>query len=442
MLHRFYGGVHPAGRKGQTKALTVTPLKTPPARVLLAVVEPLVQPGDHVNMGQRLCNGDGRHPAVHASVSGRVAAVEPCPCVVGGESLAVTIDNDGLDTPAPAGKRAPAESAPNTLDSAEIRAAVAWAGIGGLGGACFSSAAKLEAALGKVDTLIINACECESYLTADHRLLLERAEAVLTGARLLARALELPKVIIAAEGDKYDGISALRALLPLRGGDVEMKVLRTRYPQGAERQLIQKVTGRKVPPGAFPMAVGCAVFNVATAAAVFDAVYDGKPLTHRIVTVTGGAIAQPQNLLVPIGTPISDLIEEAGGFDQHPERVLAGGGMMGIAQRNLTAPITQGVGGIVAMGRKEVKPAAQAAGECLRCGRCAEVCPMGLTPVYLRLYAQARQWRELEQLHITDCIECGACAYACPARIRLVGDIQAGKEGLKAPAAQREEVGT
>ena len=179
------------------------------------------------------------------------------------------------------------------------------------------------------------------------------------------------------------------------------------------------------------MAVGCAVFNVATCAAVYDAVYEGRPLTHRIVTVTGSAIRKPKNLLVPLGTPIQHLVDEAGGWSEHPERLLAGGGMMGVAQSDLTAPVNQGTAAVVALTRKDTRLLTRPEGECIRCGKCVEVCPMRLEPVYLRLYSRAGRPEELQRLHITDCMECGACAYACPARLKLVGDIRAGKELIR-----------
>lgn len=439
MLHRIYGGVRFPGRKRATAALPSVPMESPPARVALAVTVPQVAVGDHVLMGERICAPQGSHGAVHASVSGTVVAIEPHIQLDGHEALCVIIENDAMDTPAKLGVRAPAEALPSFLEVSQIRAAVAWAGIAGMGGAAFPTGIKLGKAQGKVHTLIINGCEGESYLTADHRLMLERTEDVLTGARLLARALGLKSAIIAVESNKYDAITALRSLLPLRGGDVEVQVLPTRYPQGSERQLIQRLAGKEVPPGIFPLDMGYAVFNVATAAAVTDAVYGGKPVTHRIITVTGGAVRKPKNLMVPLGTPISDLIREAGGLSGHTERVVAGGGMMGHAQWDLRAPVTQGTGAVVAMKRKEIGPAGGPEGPCIRCGKCLEVCPLRLEPVYLSLYSRAGNTCELARLRINDCMECGACTYACPAHITLGQDIKKGKQRLGADAELGEE---
>lgn len=439
MLHRIYGGVHFPGRKRATAVLHSVSMVEPPARVALAVTVPQVAVGDHVLLGERICAPQGSKGAVHASVSGTVAAIEPHVQIDGREVLCVVIENDALDIPARLGVRAPAETPPAELEVSQIRAAVAWAGIAGMGGAAFPTGIKLGKAQGKVHTLIVNGCEGESYLTADHRLMLERTEDVLTGTRLLARALGLKSAIIAVESNKYDAVTVLRALLPLRGGDVEVQVLPTRYPQGSERQLIQRLAGKEVPPGVFPLDMGYAVFNVATAAAVTDAVYGGKPVTHRIITVTGGAVRTPKNLLVPLGTPISDLIREAGGFSGHAERVVVGGGMMGLAQRDLNAPVTQGTGAVVAMKRRELGPAGGPEGPCIRCGRCLEVCPLLLEPVYLSLYARTGNTRELARLRAGECMECGACAYACPAHIRLVEDIKKGKRQLRAGGSPGEE---
>ncbi len=439
MLHRIYGGVCFPGRKRATAALHSVPMGEPPERVALAVTVPQVAVGDRVLLGERVCAPQGSKGAVHASVSGRVAAIEPQVQLDGREALCVVIENDGQDSPARLGVRAPAETPPGALEVSQIRAAVAWAGIAGMGGAAFPTGIKLGKARGKVHTLIVNGCEGESYLTADHRLMLERTEDVLTGTRLLARALGLERACIAIESNKYDAITALRALLPLRGGDVEVRVLPTRYPQGSERQLIQRLAGEEVPAGVFPLDRGYAVFNVATAAAVTDAVYGGKPVTHRIITVTGGAVRAPKNLIVPVGTPISDLIREAGGFSGHAERVVAGGGMMGLAQRDLSAPVTQGTGAVVAMKRGELGPAGGAEGPCIRCGRCLEVCPLRLEPMYFSLCVRAGDDRALARLRIGDCMECGACAYACPARIRLAEDIKVGKRRLRAGGASGEE---
>ena len=303
--------------------------------------------------------------------------------------------------------------------------------IAGMGGGAFPAYLKLHSAIGRVDALLLNGAECEPYLTADERLMEERPEAIIGGTRLLMRCLALDRAVIGVEGNKYAAVAALRKQLPLRGGDVEVRTLRARYPQGSEKQLIQKLTGRRVPTGKLPADAGCVVFNVATAAAVYDAVYDAVPLTRRVVTVAGSAVAEPKNLLVPLGTPLEDLIREAGGWCAPPDRVLAGGPMMGAAQFDLSTPVTKGTSAVLGLVAAEIKPANRPEGPCLRCGRCIEACPMGLEPVYLHLYADHGRVRELAGLHIMDCTECGACAYGCPARIRLVHSIRSGKQQLR-----------
>lgn len=449
MLHRFYGGTHPSDRKDLTRKLPTVPLSAPPERVVLplcgpggAPAEALVGKGDTVAVGRLLGAGGGRFAAVHASVSGKVLAVEPRLQSWGAKALSVVIENDGKHTPAPAAwEKAPRRDCPEDLTPGEIVDIVARAGISGMGGAGFPTAEKLRGAVGRADTLLLNGAECEPYITADHRLMLERPEAVVGGARILMRALALEHAVIGVEGNKYDAVTALRALLPLRGGDVTVAVLKARYPQGSEKQLIQRLTGRRVPSGKLPMDVGCAVFNVATAAAIYDAVYDAKPLVERIVTVTGSAVAEPKNLLVPLGTPLEALIKEAGGFAAEPDRVLAGGPMMGTAQFDLSVPVLKGTNAVLGMTWGEVKPANKKESPCIRCGRCVEACPMRLEPIYLRLYADAGRYRELEKFHIMDCIECGACSYSCPARIRLVHSIRSGKQHLRMEKAREKERG-
>ena len=450
MLHRFFGGVRPGDRKNLTRKLPSVPLSAPPRQVILPLegpaggpLRPLVKAGDAVAAGQLLAAGNPRFAAVHASVSGRVLAVEPRLQSWGAKALSVVIENDGKDAAAPpAWEAAKRRDRPEDLTPGEIVEMIAKAGISGMGGGGFPTAEKLKAAIGKADTLILNGAECEPYLTADHRLMLERPGAVLGGARILMRALSLEHALVAVEGNKYDAANALRESLPVRGGDVSVAVVRARYPQGSEKQLIQRLTGRRVPSGKLPGDVGCAVFNVHTAAAVYDAVYDARPLVQRIVTVTGSAVAQPQNLLAPVGTPLEDLVAAAGGFRAEPDRVLAGGPMMGQAQFDLGVPLLKGTGAVVGMTWGEVKPANQKETACIRCGRCVEACPMRLQPVYLRLYADAGRYRELERFHIMDCIECGACAYACPARIRLVHSIRAGKQHLRVEKAREQEGGS
>ncbi len=436
MLHQFFGGVHPAGHKDLSAHKATVPLAKAPAQVVIpmsmhlgAPCKPVVAAGDTVKVGQRIGETAGLGAPIHASVSGKVVAVEERSYGGGGTMLSVVIENDFQDTPDPAIKH---RDGVDALSGAEIIEIVKNAGITGMGGAGFPTHVKLSGAVGKVDTLIINGAECEPYITSDHRLMLERGEAVIGGARLLAKAVGLSEATIGIELNKPDAIEHLKSLA---GGDIHVEGLKTRYPQGAEKQLIQMVTGRQVPPGKLPADVQCLVCNVATAAAVWDAVTEGKPLTHRGVTVTGGAVAEPVNLLAPIGTPVSHLIDMAGGFKTTPDRVLYGGPMMGNPIYDLDVPMMKSSNCILCLTAEEVA-VQDPAQTCIRCGKCVEVCPMKLTPLFMRMNVNKRRWAEVEALRVMDCIECGSCNYICPARLPLVQAFRTAKFAIRDEAAK------
>lgn len=441
MKHSFYGGVHPHDRKEATCRKEVAPLDAAPGQVVIpmsmhvgAPCAPAVQVGDQVTVGQRIANTTGLGAPIHASVSGKVIAVEPRPYVGGNPMLSVVIENDfkntfGSDlTPHPDYEK---------LTPDELVAIIRDAGITGMGGAGFPTHVKISSGLGKVDTLILNGAECEPYITADHRLMLEQGERIIGGVRILMRALGLKGATIGVEANKGDAIEHMQGLLGGDGGGIEVLSLRTRYPQGAEKQLIQRVTGREVPPGGLPAHVGCAVFNIGTAAAVYDAVVSGKPLTERIVTVTGGAVARPRNLLVPLGTPLEHLIQEAGGFKEEPDRVLTGGPMMGTAQFDLSCGAIKGTNAILCLTRAEAAQGDPNA-TCIRCARCVNVCPMHLTPVNMHMFGEKRLWEEVEKMRVMDCIECGSCNYICPARIPLVQSFRTAKFEIRGLQAKQK----
>lgn len=433
MLHRLYGIVHPHDRKGTTNRKSTTVLTHAPEYVVLPMTmhvgnpcTPIVSIGDYVLMGQKIAEPIGLGAPIHASVSGTVVAVEPRPHPNGLHVMSVVIKNDFQDSPAPPLER---KANPENLTGWEIVNLIAEAGIVGLGGAGFPTSAKLKSAIGNVDTLIINGAECEPYITSDHRLMLENGERILGGVKILMHALGLKKALIGIEANKMDGIEHLRSLLPKESG-IKIVVLKTRYPQGAEKQLIQKLTGRQVPSGKFPSDVKCALFNVTTTAAIYDAVVHGLPLTHRIVTVSGGAVDTPRNLLVPIGTPLSLLLEECGGLTEEPGRVLLGGPMMGNAQYNLDAPTIKVTNALLFLRRKECAPLPIKDPPCIRCGRCIKACPLNLTPLLFDLYSKNGRFLELENFHVTDCIECGSCAYVCPSHIQLVQSVRTAKNEI------------
>ena len=331
MNHKFYGGVHPAEHKEATERKPVVPLEEAPAQVVIpmsmhvgAPCKPIVAVGDEVTVGQKIGEIAGLGAPIHASVSGKVVAVEPRPHPGGDVMMSVVIENDFKDTPHPSIVH---RDNVDALTSQEIIDIVKEAGITGMGGAGFPTHVKLSGAVGKADTIILNGAECEPYITADHRLMLERGEAVIGGARFIMKALGLKEATIGIEGNKLDAVEHLKSLLPNGDTSIHVETLKTRYPQGAEKQLIQRVTGREVPPGGLPADVGCTVFNVATAAAIYDAVTEGKPLTHRNVTITGGAIERPMNVNAPNGTPDEHLIKMAAGCKTQQQRLLMGGPM-------------------------------------------------------------------------------------------------------------------
>lgn len=442
MNHKFYGGVHPAEHKEATERKPIVPLSKAPAQVVIpmsmhlgAPCKPIVKVGDKVTVGQQIGEIAGLGAPIHASVSGTVVAVEPRPFTGGDKMISVIIENDFKDTLSPDCKP---RGNVDALTPQELVDIIKTAGITGMGGAGFPTHVKINSAIGKADTIILNGAECEPYITADHRLMLEQGEKVIGGARILMQALGLDKATIGVEGNKLDAVEHLKSLLPTGETGVQIETLRTRYPQGAEKQLIQRVTGREVPPGGLPADVGCCVFNVGTAAAVYDAVVLGLPLTKRALTVTGSAIARPINVLAPVGTPFTHLIEEAGGFAADPARVIAGGPMMGFAQYDLSVTTGKATNSILCLTANDL-PVQDKEQTCLRCGRCVNACPMHLTPLYMHMYADRHLWREVEDLRIMDCIECGSCQYICPARIPLVQSFRTSKFQIRTLAQKRKE---
>lgn len=434
MARAFFGGVHPKGEKELSRDAAPVPIRPKTVTIFLsqhigAPCRPLVRVGDRVTLGQRLGDGEGLCAPVHASVSGTVVAVEPRPHPGGTDMPAVVLENDGKDTLCPTIQK---RERPLTLPPDELIAIIREAGITGMGGAGFPTGAKLASAVGKVDTVLVNGAECEPYITADDRLMRQTPERVLGGLRVICRILQPKRAVVGIERNKPEAIAAMRAAA---GSEEEVLALRVRYPQGAEKQLIQAATGRQVPPGGLPAAVGCAVFNAATCAAIYDAVYDGMPLVRRIVTVTGRALARPSNLLAPIGTPFSELVEACGGFREPPERIFVGGPMMGIAQHTLDAATIKGNNALTCFAASERRR--RAAAHCIRCGKCIDVCPMHLTPVFLFRAQQRGSIEALERGNVLDCIECGSCAYICPAGLELVQSFRTAKKIIR--DAQRRE---
>ncbi len=436
MAFSFFGGIHPKENKwyAENKAVQDFPepdlLVIPMSQHIGAPCKPLVKKGDYVTMGQKIGDNQGLCVPVHASVSGTVKAVEMRPHSSGTTVMSVVIQNDHLDTLCPDIQPRTQEEV-DKLTPEELMDIIREAGIVGMGGAAFPTHVKLSSGLGKVDTIIVNVSECEPYIVADDRLCQEYPNEMISGLRIVMKILGLNTAHIAMEDNKPEAARVLRREIDPRTGIV-LDILPAKYPQGAEKQLIKAVTGREVPSGGLPAAVGCAVFNAASCKAIHDAVYLGMPLIRRIVTVSGDIVMEPKNLMVPIGTSYNDLLE-AVGHSENPYKVLSGGPMMGAAQYDLMVPITKGSNAVTILG-KENRFAVDDS-QCIRCGKCVDACPMRLMPVLMYKALQTNNIEEMKSVHLMDCIECGCCAWTCPGCVPLVLAFRAGKQRVRDAAA-------
>lgn len=403
---------------------------------------PCVKKGDQVKVGQVIGQANGfMSVPVHASISGEVTAVEQIPYLGPAPVMAVSIKNDFSDTWVddlkPLGNV-------ERVDPKLVIPAIREAGIVGMGGASFPTHVKLTFREGAYcDTIVVNGAECETHLTADHRLMIENSERIVDGLRAVMRALNVEKGVIAIEDNKPEAIAAMEKAAVGRAG-VRIQPMITKYPQGGEKQLIEAVTGRQVPSGGLPIDVHVVVLNVGTCAAIADAVIDGKPLISRVTTVTG-CVREPKNLRLRIGTIAEDAIGKCGGFSETPGKVFFGGAMTGLCLPNISVPTAKSTNGIVAFNEKESKSKDES--PCIRCGRCVAACPIGLNPYQIKVAADAGNFELAKKLHVNDCILCGSCAYMCPARRWLTPSFKFAKDKLaaeakaKAAAAKAEQKG-
>jgi len=427
------GGIHPPENKFSVdKAIEVLPLpqkvSIPIAQHIGAPATPVVNKNDEVKTGQIIAKSAGFVSTnIHSSVSGKVVKIDKIVESSGYKKTSVVIEVKG-DEWVETIDRSLDLKKEITIEQSDIINKILDAGIVGLGGATFPSHVKLSVPKGKkAEILIINGVECEPYLTSDHRLMLEKGEEVLVGTKILMKALGVTKAIIGIENNKKDAIEHLISLSKEYDG-IEVNALKVKYPQGGEKQLIQALINREVPSGGLPIDVGAVVHNVGTAYAVYEAVQKNKPLFERVVTVTGDSIQKTSNFIARIGTPVSELIEAAGGKPDDTGKIVSGGPMMGKALNSLDAPVTKGTSGILLFPenkahRKETKP-------CIRCAKCVSVCPMGLEPFLLMTLTQKRLFDKVEKENALDCIECGSCSYTCPADRPLLDYIRLGKSNV------------
>ncbi|HIJ60751.1 MAG TPA: electron transport complex subunit RsxC [Nitrospirae bacterium] len=432
-MQTFKGGIHPPDKKELSKDNPITPQKAP-KKVLIPIIQHIGAPskivvstGQTIKKGELIASPEGFVSApVHASVSGKISGIIDYPTPTGRMVSCVAIENDMTE------EWTTLKDNPDymSLSPDELKAKIKEAGIVGMGGAAFPTHVKLSPPKEKpIDFVIINGAECEPYLTADYRLMLERPEEIVQGLKILMKILDVTKGFIGIENNKPDAIRVLSDTTKSER-DIKIVTLKVKYPQGAEKMLIKACANREVPPRCLPMDVGALVQNIGTTVAVFEAVRFGKPLIERVITVTGEAIKEPKNLYAKVGTLISDLIYECGGFKSPAAKVISGGPMMGFAINTLDMPITKGTSGIVALPEEELLHVDNF-GPCIRCGRCIDACPMGLMPNMLSIMSEKGFYEETKEYNLFDCFECGSCTYVCPSKRPIVQFVRLAKSLTK-----------
>ncbi|MFU0825297.1 electron transport complex subunit RsxC [Clostridium sp.] len=432
-LLTFRRGVHPPHGKYLTENKPIEDLEPkellvfPMSQHIGAPAECLVKKGDRVLVGQKIGQANGFISAnIHSSVSGTVKDVKPVLTAGGTKSLAVIVENDGLyeeiDMPKPKNYK--------DMTKEEIVALIKEAGVVGMGGATFPTNVKLAPPPDKkIDTIILNGAECEPYLTCDHRLMLEDTNMIVEGLKIILHMFPEAKGYIGIEDNKKNAIEAMREAtkdIP----NIEVKALKTKYPQGAEKQLIYAITKREVPSGKLPADAGCIVQNVNTVREVYNAVVNGRPTISRVVTVTGEAVKEPKNLRIRLGMSYRELVEACGGFKEDPVKIISGGPMMGMAVSTLDIPTTKGSSGILCLTEKQAVLPEESS--CIRCGKCVQACPMFLIPSTLDSLGRRKEYDAFEEEHGLDCIECGSCTFVCPAKRHLIQSIRTSKRTVLA----------
>jgi len=429
----FRHGVHPPERKDLTAAVPIRRLPFPD-RVVLPVrqhagkpARPIVGPGDRVERGDLIAEPDGWISSpIHASASGVIEGIGPAPHPDGSWDTAITIAVEPWSAQIPRPRLVPEWKG---LSREELIEAVRHAGVVGLGGAAFPTHVKLSPPEdARLELILVNGCECEPYLTTDHRSMVEYPGRVHLGIRIMMQCLGVNRAVIGVERNKPDAIAALERTIP---GDLDVTVLplTVKYPQGAEKMLIKAVTGTEVPSGRLPLHVGVLVQNAASVATIAEVFETGLPLVERIVTVTGLGVRTPGNLLVPVGTRLGDLLDACGGMTDDAQQIVFGGPMMGAAQANLDTPLTKGTTGVVVLAEREGAPAGS--WPCIRCGHCLDACPVFLNPQRLGDLAAVGRYEEMEAAHLADCMLCGCCSYVCPSHLPLSQQFQAAKFALR-----------
>lgn len=430
----FKGGIHAPHFKEQTEKMPIEDAIEPKYVVIPlsqhigAPCEPLVAVGEHVKVGQKIGESKAFVSApVHSSISGTVKRIELHQTPGGSKVKSIVIESDGLfevhESVNPKGNI-------EDLSKDEILGIIKDAGLTGMGGAGFPTHVKLSPPKDKqIDTFIVNGAECEPYLTADHRIMVEKSDLVLLGIRAVMKAVGVKKCFIAIEKNKPDAIEEMQK--KVEGIErIEVAPLEAKYPQGDEKRIINAVTGREVPSGGLPMDVGCIVDNVGTVATIGNVILTGMPVIQRVTTVTGSAISNPKNLYIRLGTLFSDVIEQCGGFSEEPGKILNGGPMMGIAQFTTEVPVIKGTSGILVLNRKDANVPEPS--NCIRCGKCVDACPVHLQPYLISRQAILKRFDDAEKTYAADCIECGSCSFICPAKRPLVETIRIAKKEILA----------